>query len=355
MTALAVLLSAAAAAACFLAFLAAKVYRGFFSPPWHQPTHDRRRPLGKTGLPLSWGSKHTDPLHDLGLPFSDVSFAGPSGEMHGWLVPGPQGGGAVGLVLVHGAGRDRRAWLRHVPVFHAAGYTLLLFDCSGHGASDGRGLGVSYGHRESQDVVAAADFLRERCGLERVAAVGTSQGAASSLIAAASAGAGRISAVVAENPFYTAEMMIDHILHLVRVEYLPRPLRLALAPLLPLWAAAVGVLLRWRLRQLHSAASDASPLGESARVLLAELAEQSADGTTSPADAAARLEQPVLVMHAEGDKLIPFRHSQLVYDAATRSAHRELWIAEGGEHCAVYDAHPDEWRSRVLAFLAANA
>ena len=35
----------------------------------------------------------------------------------------------------HGAGRERRAWLRHTPFLNKAGYSCLSFDYSDHGTS----------------------------------------------------------------------------------------------------------------------------------------------------------------------------------------------------------------------------
>jgi hypothetical protein len=84
-----------------------------------------------------------DPLTDLGLTFETVEFeAADSRKLRGWWIPPVADASktdGVAMVCVHGSGRDRRGWLRHAEEFTAAGYAVLLFDCRGHGISDGKG------------------------------------------------------------------------------------------------------------------------------------------------------------------------------------------------------------------------
>jgi hypothetical protein len=78
-----------------------------------------------------------DPLTDLGITFTSVEIPlisprSPGNKfLRGWLVAAPGGSKEVCLVCLHGAGRDRRAWLRHLPVLResAGGCAVLLFDC----------------------------------------------------------------------------------------------------------------------------------------------------------------------------------------------------------------------------------
>jgi pimeloyl-ACP methyl ester carboxylesterase len=79
---------------------------------------------------------------------------------------------------------DKINFLRHVPLFHAAGYSTLLIDCREHGTSSRRDLGVGFTTREAMDVVHAARYAREHLGYDRVVACGTSQGAACCIVAA---------------------------------------------------------------------------------------------------------------------------------------------------------------------------
>lgn len=121
-------------------------------------------------------------------------------KLRGWFVPAPPNvtHHNIGICFVHGGGRDRRAFLRHVPLVHYQGYDCLLFDFSEHGMSDGSGVGFSYGIREKDDVRFAVKWLKEAKGLKKVVVIGTSVGASSAIMAAAEDLS--IDAVIAENP-----------------------------------------------------------------------------------------------------------------------------------------------------------
>jgi pimeloyl-ACP methyl ester carboxylesterase len=75
--------------------------------------------------------------YNLNIDYEDVEFTNPAGlVLRGWFVPASPKAvrtTRLGMVCVHGGGRDRRAWLRHVPMFHNRGYDVLLFDFSEHG------------------------------------------------------------------------------------------------------------------------------------------------------------------------------------------------------------------------------
>jgi hypothetical protein len=170
-------------------------------PPWYQ-----RRTLEQGLMPMDpaaaffiWRGGYRDPRTDLGLDYDTVEFPARDGStLRGWFVPG-EPGATAGVVAVHGAGADRREFLRQVPVFHRAGYPVLLFDCREQGISDGAGRGISLGIRESEDVTAAVAWAKLSRGLARVAVIGTSQGAASVILAAATDPS--IDVVIAENSF----------------------------------------------------------------------------------------------------------------------------------------------------------
>ena len=107
--------------------------------------------------------------------------------LRAWHIVGQSLGGCTPrtlVVLVHGAGRDRRTFMRHTPVFFNAGYSTLLIDCREHGTSSATGKGMGFTTREAIDVIQAARYGREVLGYEKIVVCGTSQGAASSIVAA---------------------------------------------------------------------------------------------------------------------------------------------------------------------------
>lgn len=268
-------------------------------------------PLGEDAVrSAALGGKVHDPKTDLGLDYADVSFpAADASTLRGWLVPAPASGTAaaqVAVVTVHGAGGDRREGLRHAAVLHAAGHPVLLFDCREHGVSDGAGRGVSLGARESEDVTAAAAWLRRERGASRVVALGFGQGASAAILAAARDRS--LDGVVAEGATTTTEDLV----------------RDAAAGRVPDGVARlVARLARWR----SGAASAPEPIDAVAGV--------------APA--------PLLLVQGELDAAVPRQRAESLF--ARAGAPRELWVATGAGSGGAIDAQPDVWKERVLAFL----
>ena len=74
----------------------------------------------------------------MGLRHEEVEIESKGGAMlRGWIIHPTRASKCSGLLIcTHGAGRDRRAWLRHAPFLLDEGYTILVFDFRGHGCSD---------------------------------------------------------------------------------------------------------------------------------------------------------------------------------------------------------------------------
>lgn len=272
-------------------------------PPWYPGVSpDGRLPVVSNE---SWHGVDSDPESEFGIAFEEVAFAAEDGQtLRGWFVPGDPLREAA-ILLVHGGGGDRRDYLRHVPLFHAAGWPVLLFDCREQGASDGQGLGVSFGAREHRDVSSAVAWLGETHGYERIGALGTSQGGASVILAAARDPA--IDVVIAENPFAHLDDLID---------FGAREL-----PALVRWPLARFV--RWR-----TYGTDPQPIDVVARI--------------AP--------RPLLILHGLDDEVIEFEQSERLYAAAGEP--KGLWLAPGARHTQAYDVHPHEYAQRVLGFFA---
>lgn len=305
-----------ASAALGLAFVVAVGWLGSnqaLRPPWYQPRTPEQGlvPMDPAADYFVWQGGYRDPRTDLGLDYETVELPASDGStLRGWLVPG-EPGATAGVVAVHGGGADRREFLRQVPAFHRVGYPVLLFDCREQGISDGAGRGISLGVRESEDARAAAAWAKRTLGLERVALIGTSQGAASAILAAAADPS--IDAVVAENPFTSIRELIRDIGGLPEA----RPI--------PPWASrVVAAFAVWRMGGI---------------------------GRPAPIDVVAQIApRPLLLLHGTKDQAIPYAHSERLRAAAGEPV--ELWIVEGGEHSALFNRAPEEWERRVVDFLA---
>lgn len=324
-------------------------------PPWYQ------KGLGSRDLPPYWKGFVHDPLLDLGTPFESVEFQNRSGvTLRGWFIPAPPPGSlplsatrefaptppgsdtGVGaertddpeaarnmVVCVHGAGRDRRNFLRHAAAFLQRGWPVLLFDVSEHGLSDGASphasRGTAFGAREQHDVVAAVEYLLRLRGARKVAIVGSSAGASSSILAAALRPE-LARCVVAESPFTRADDLLKHHLEVLSENYLSqnstRTVRAAV-----FWLA--GRILVWRLGMFASRGA---------------------------IDAAPKLECPLLVAHSPSDDVVPYRQGRAIYEAAAKAKRDRPGMVEflkvhDAAHCALYDKDPRQWTGAVVPFL----
>lgn len=280
-----------------------------------------------------WAKSMNDPLTDFGLAFKEVEIphmlSGGVDRLRGWHVPAKKSTARTCIVCVHGAGRDRRNFLRHTPHLHEAGHGVLLCDLGEHGISDGKGWGINYGQRESYEVADMVRFARVELGYEYIVTLGTSMGAVSSILAAGvhaqKDDAARIDGVVAENPFETRAACMTNFMVKVRDTVHPTiPYGLAIN------ASIMRVVLWGVLRLLALGDPEVAP-GE-------------------PKDHIAAISpRPVLLMHGTHDGLVDTYHSENLHAAA--KAPKDLWIAEGAVHTAIYDAHPEEWQRRVLALV----
>jgi pimeloyl-ACP methyl ester carboxylesterase len=199
------------------------------------------------------------------------------------------GARSAGVVILHGAGSEKESHLDFARACAASGLAALAFDARGHGESDGPMDG-----RAVEDVAAMADVLRERGGVERLALRGSSMGGYLAIVAAAGA---RADAVVAICP-----------------------------------ASGEGLLRGLRAGRFPFSVDAASlePVLASHDVMAA----------------AAELDAPLLLLHAEGDETVPVAHSRALHAAAPGS---RLIAVPGGHHRSVQ--HDPELQGEAIRWL----
>lgn len=258
----------------------------------------------------------------------------PDGVMlRGWKVRPPNPNGSW-VLLFHGVADNRVGVIGQSEFLLRAGYSVVMMDVRGHGASEGSI--ASYGWLERNDSRAIIDALiyseidactsvqysgysASSCsGPLHIFALGESMGAGIALQSAAADQ--RIEAVVAEAAFANLREASYDYAGLRKYPWLGKTL---LSPFA--WT------LLYRGEKLTGL-----PVAE-----------------VSPAKAAASRAFPVLLICDEKDVALPCRHTQMIYAAARGP--KQLWVVPGAYHTAALGFQPQEFQRRVLSFFAAYA
>jgi len=235
-----------------------------------------------------------------------VEFASESGAtLHGWLIPGKTGGGAI--VLMHGVRANRLSMTDRARFLARAGYTVLLFDFQAHGESTG--THITFGYLESMDAKSAVRYLRAKAPGERVGVIGVSMGGAATLLSWPPLD---VDAMVLEMVYPTINQAIGNRL----------AMRLGKAGKL------MVPLLTWQLKPR---------LGVSASEL-------------RPIDKVGQIDAAKLFIAGSEDKYTPLYESRQLFASARDP--KELWIVNGAGHQDLYRLEPQEYERRILEFFS---
>jgi uncharacterized protein len=248
-----------------------------------------------------------------GMTFREVRFPARTDgvEVAGWYVP--QDGSRRAVVMVHGMGVSRGAefegrWVEVAQGLWEAGFSVLMIDMRGHGASaDAR---FSFGLRERRDVAGAVEWLLGRgYPAGGIGVLGISMGGAAAVGAAAEMPA--IGAVATDATFVDVEPVIRRAWPVV--SGLP----------VALWPPT-----RWMGRIMYG-----YDLGGS-----------------RPGDDVTRLgDLPLLLMHGEADRLVPVENAHRL---AARHGGAVVRIVPGADHARSFFADPEAYIAAVSRFFA---
>jgi uncharacterized protein len=253
------------------------------------------------------GTTHTPA--EYGLEYEDVTFKSSDGlTLHGVWIPAP--GADRTVVILHGHGGSMDWDIQRSPVFHAAGFNVLLFDFRAHGRSEGRL--ATFGYLERRDVQGAVAFLKER-GMMRIGLLGFSYGGMASMLAAPICP--EVNAVVTDGgPARVRTAIIGRCVEVGLPRWLARPLA---------WLAVAATSLRLGVNLFRY---------EPIRWV----------GKIAP--------RPILFIHGELDQYLP--DFDELYAAAGEP--KEAWRLPGVGHTKASEVYPEEFRRRVIGFFDRN-
>jgi pimeloyl-ACP methyl ester carboxylesterase len=195
---------------------------------------------------------------------------------------------------------DRARFLRR------ARYSVLLIDFQATGET--KGDHITFGWKESRDVLAAVKFIRSAEPASRVAIIGSSLGGVAAVLATPPL---KVDALILEAVYPTIEIAIRNRLR----NYLG-----------PLGRFGAPLLLRQLHRRLGLAPSDLRPI-----------------------DHIADIHCPVFVMGGENDRNTTPLDTRLLFARANEP--KQLWLVPKTGHVDLHKAATKEYESRVLAFL----
>jgi fermentation-respiration switch protein FrsA (DUF1100 family) len=243
----------------------------------------------------------------LGLEYREVEVLSTDGvRLRSWWVPAEDSGKAAVLVPGWGGYKFEEHLLQTLPVYHDAGYSVLMLDLRAQGESAGSRR--TLGYREVRDVLGALAWLRRR-GYEQDQVVlhGWSMGGATALRAAPGTG---VAAVVEEAGYGDLPLLLrGRLPEFVRFGKLLEPAILLVGKLFPDFDYQEVV-----------------PKKEAAML--------SDEGV------------PLFIIHSTDDDIVPYEQAKLLAAAYPDAS---VWTLEAYGHVGAYE-HP-EYAQRLRAFL----
>ena len=238
-----------------------------------------------------------------------VTFPSDSGAtVHGWWCPIQNAKGSV--LLLPGIRANRLSMVERARFLHRGGYSVLLIDFQATGETQGDH--ITFGWKESRDVLAAIDFIHQTNPTTPVAIIGSSLGGVAALLATPPL---KIDALILEEVYPTIEIATRN-----RMENYLGVFGRTLTPLLLSQ-------LQWRL-------------GVSASQL-------------RPVDHIENVECPLFIISGENDKSTRPSDTRMLVERARDP--KEVWFVPNAGHVDLHQSAQQDYETRILAFLARSA
>lgn len=270
------------------------------------------------------GYPHQHPPADdpsaLGLAFEDLTIPSGGIDLPAWWIPARGGAPGPAVLLIHGWESARDRTLPNALILNAIGMHVLTLDVRGHGLNPAEELPLTAGEF-GEDALAGVRTLLARPDVTAVGILGHSMGGIGALLAAAAEP--RVAAVVAASTPADPYRLTRQTFRLARLP-LPGPIAWPLA-----WLTTHVFL---------------QPRGHTVR-------------SVSAARAVERFGGPILLIHGDADRVVPFSHLATLENAAQRAREKdpsapdvEVLAIPGGEHSWLYEF--PAYRGAVARFLS---
>lgn len=191
-----------------------------------------------------------------------------------------------------------------------SGHNVLLIDQRCHGKSQGHT--ITFGIREKTDVQCWVEYANERFGEVPIILSGVSMGAATVLMAAGMDLPGNVKAVIADCPFDSPANIIKTVME--------RNMGMPVGPMYPLVRLGGMVYGHFDLE------------------------------SDSAVEAVKRAKLPILLIHGDDDRFVPYPMSQNIHAAAPDKI--TFHTVPGAGHAMNFLWDPDKYRQTVMAFTS---
>lgn len=216
------------------------------------------------------------------------------------------------LILVHGIGSNKEAYLGYARTLAESGFNTIVYDQRAHGKSDGQYC--TFGFYEKQDLSKFVDIARRFYPHVPVGVQGSSLGGAVALQALESDE--RLEFGIVESTFNTLENVV--------VEY---------------GHGYFKFRSRWLAQRVLTKAAAI------ARFRPFEV---------KPVESCKNIEQPILMIHGEIDEKIPIAFNKENFEAL-QSKDKEFWIVKGAGHQDVGEKGGEAYIKKVISFIKRQA
>jgi predicted alpha/beta-fold hydrolase len=253
------------------------------------------------------------------------------------------GGERPAIIFVHGLFGSKNSCTTQIlalKAYYDWGFHVFALDLRNFGDSSRFSEAPTcWGYRESDDILAAAEYLASIEGVSTVAVCGGSMGAASALLAA---GRSRLDGplsggVIALNGYADAERIVDHI-STVSSPWVERAIICFFFRLLLLLKTSLGG---------PRPIVDFKKYTREVSGQYYEISDKDLYRKASPLNAVREIEVPCLMIHAEDDLIVPVREAEDLRAEAKDNPMVDVLIMPGGGH-ALYAATDPNWFFKVL-------
>lgn len=258
-----------------------------------------------TGVRIPKPDNYRTPA-DEGLAFTtNILHPSGRGDLEAWKIPCTNPRAAV--AMFHGYADCKASLLAEARAFHEQGCEVWLLDFQGSGGSGGNS--TSFGWHEAEDVKTLFDFVRAQDGRRPVLLYGFSMGSAAILRAVADLGV-RPDGIVIAATFDTMAGAARQRFHSMGIPSFPS------AQCLIFWGG---------VQQGMNAFMN------------------------NPAEFAARVNCPALVLHGSADVRAPLEMGSNVY--ARLAGPKRMAVFEGAGHGPLEKFGPEKWKKEVSAWM----